>query len=73
MPVTPGVDMAAYTAAVALAGVAAFFSVKGMAVLFPGSPQSVVAMAATMEAAKLVTTAWLAARWGVPGWHVSSS
>lgn len=66
--VTPGVDAAAYAAAVALAGVAAVFSIRGMLVLFPGAPQSVVAMAVTMEAAKLVTTAWLAARWSVTPW-----
>jgi hypothetical protein len=66
--VTPGIDAAAYTAAVALAGVAAVFSIRGMVTLFPGSPGSVVAMAATMEAAKLVTAAWLAARWSVTPW-----
>jgi hypothetical protein len=31
------VDAAAYAAAVASAGAAAFFSIKGMAVLFPGA------------------------------------
>jgi hypothetical protein len=62
------VDVAAYLAAVALAGVAALFSTRGMAVLFPGAPSSVVAMAVTMEAAKLVTAGWLAARWGVTPW-----
>jgi hypothetical protein len=68
--VTPsaGVDVAAYTAAIALAGVAALFSVKGMAVLFPGAPAAVVAMSVTMEAAKLVTAAWIARRWGVTAW-----
>jgi hypothetical protein len=69
-PVTPstGVDAAAYTAAVALAVVAALFSVRGMAVLFPGAPLSVVAMAMAMEAAKLVTAGWLARRWRVTAW-----
>jgi hypothetical protein len=66
--VLPGVDAAAYFAAIALAGVAAWFSVRGMVVLFPGSPVSVVFMASAMEAAKLVTAAWLAARWGVTPW-----
>jgi hypothetical protein len=66
--VTAGVDVAAYTAAIALAGVAAVFSIRGMVALFPGAPSTVVAMAATMEAAKLVTAAWLAARWGVTPW-----
>jgi hypothetical protein len=58
-----GIDMAAYTAAVALASAAAFFSIKGMVVIFPGSPMSVVGMAVTMEGAKLITAGWLARRW----------
>jgi len=66
--VTAGVDVAAYAAAIALAAAAAWFSIRGMVVLFPGSPQSVVAMAVAMEAAKLVTAAWLARRWSVTAW-----
>jgi hypothetical protein len=42
---------------------AAWFSVRGMVVLFPGSPLSVVGMAVAMESAKLVTAGWLARRW----------
>src|SRR5258705_5221558 len=56
-------DLAAYTAAIALAGAAAWFSIRGMVVLFPGSPMAVIAMAVAMEAAKLVTAGWLARRW----------
>jgi hypothetical protein len=62
------VDMAAYTAAVALAGAAAFFSVKGMVTLFPGAPLAIVGMAATMESAKLITAGWLARRWRSTAW-----
>jgi len=70
MPVTPlvGIDMAAYVAAIVLAGTAAFFSIKGMVVLFPGAPLAVVAMALAMETAKLVTAGWLARRWRVTAW-----
>src|SRR5258708_34178507 len=65
VPVTRqgAIDALAYLAAVALAGAAAWFSVRGMTVLFPGAPLSVVGMAVAMEAAKLVTAGWLAARW----------
>jgi uncharacterized coiled-coil protein SlyX len=56
-------DVVAYMAAIALAGAAAWFSVRGMVVLFPGSPNSVIAMAVAMEAAKLITAGWLARRW----------
>jgi hypothetical protein len=67
------VDVAAYTAAVALAGAAAWFSIRGMVVLFPGSPNSVIAMAVAMEAAKLITAGWLARRWRATGliWRVA--
>jgi hypothetical protein len=43
---SPGhaVDVAAYAAAIALAGAAAWFSIRGMVVLFPGAPLTVVGM-----------------------------
>jgi hypothetical protein len=58
-----GANIAAYAAASALAGAAAYFSVRGMATLFPGDPVPVIAMASMMEGAKLVTAGWLARRW----------
>jgi hypothetical protein len=58
----------ALAAAVSLAGVAAVFSIRGMTVLFPGAPTLVVAMAATMEASKLIAVGWLSARWAVCPW-----
>jgi hypothetical protein len=73
-PVTAGerrlgmIDVFAYTFAVALAGCAAYFSIRGMTVLFPGAPQAIIAMAATMEAAKLVTAGWVARRWRMTAW-----
>jgi hypothetical protein len=77
-PVTPSrqefetnqhaIDIAAYFSAVTLAGCAAWFSIKGMTVLFPGAPLAVVAMAIAMETAKLVTAGWLARRWRMTAW-----
>lgn len=61
-------DVTAYVAAIALAGAAAWFSIRGMVVLFPGSPMSVVGMAVAMESAKLVTAGWLARRWSATAW-----
>jgi hypothetical protein len=63
-----GGDVVAYGAAVALTGTAAWFSIRGMVVLFPGAPQSVVAMAVSMEVAKLVTAGWLARSWRTTAW-----
>jgi hypothetical protein len=67
-----GIDLAAYTAAIALAGAAAFFSVKGMVTLFPGAPLAIIGMAATMEGSKLITAGWLARRWRAtaPVWRL---
>jgi hypothetical protein len=62
------IDIAAYFSAVTLAGCAAWFSIKGMTVLFPGAPLGVVAMAIAMETAKLVTAGWLARRWRSTAW-----
>jgi hypothetical protein len=42
------IDVAAYIAAIVLAGAAGFFSIKGMVVLFPGASLAVVVMAFAM-------------------------
>src|SRR5216684_1142231 len=67
------IDVAAYVAAIFLAGAAAFFSIKGMVVLFPGASLAVVVMAFAMEGAKVVTTGWLARRWRLtaPVWRLT--
>jgi hypothetical protein len=60
----------ALVAAVALAGVAAFFSVTGMTEVFPGAPVAVMAFAGSMEVGKLIIAGWLAANWSVAGWKL---
>jgi hypothetical protein len=62
------IDVLAYVAAIALASAAAWFSIRGMVVLFPGSSVSVIGMAIAMEAAKLITAGWLARRWRGTAW-----
>jgi hypothetical protein len=62
------VDRLAYVAALALAGAAAWFSIRGMVVLFPGSPVAVIAMACAMEGAKLATAGWLSRSWRATAW-----
>ena len=56
-------DWAAYGVAIALATAAAYFSVSGMAILFPSLATPIVVMASIMEAAKIITSGWLSARW----------
>jgi hypothetical protein len=62
------IDLAAYAAALGLATVAAYFSIRGMVVLFPGAPVAIVAMAVATESAKLVTAGWLARCWRSTAW-----
>jgi hypothetical protein len=68
----PAGGAVALVAAVAVATVAPFFSVKGMAEIFPGAPVAVMVLAATMEAGKLVIAGWLAAHWQPVGWKMRS-
>ncbi|WP_295854681.1 hypothetical protein [Tardiphaga sp.] len=63
-------DLFAYFAAMALAAVAGFFSVSGMAEIFPGAPLEVMVLAGTMEVGKLVIAGWLAAHWRDIGWNL---
>jgi len=67
-PTVTLIDVFAYAAALTLAGAAAFFSIKGLVVLFPGAPTTVVGMTLAMESAKLVAAAWLARRWRGTAW-----
>src|SRR5215217_7146130 len=62
----------ALLSAVALAIVAAYFSVRGMAEIFPGAPVAVMVLAATMEGGKLVIAGWLAAHWRTVGRQMRS-
>jgi hypothetical protein len=62
----------ALVAGVALAAIAAYFSITGMAEIFPGAPVAVMVLGATMEAGKLVIAAWLAAHWRRVGWKMRS-
>jgi hypothetical protein len=70
VPAAPkrGSGAVALIAALALATVAAYFSVSGMAEIFPGAPVAVMVLAATMEAGKLVMAGWLAAHWRRVQW-----
>lgn len=60
-------NVVALAAAVALAGVAAFFSITGMVEVFPGAPVAVMALAGSMEVGKLIIAGWLAANWVIAG------
>lgn len=52
-----------FLTAIALSGVAAYYSVVGLAQIFPGSFLPVVIMGSTLEISKLVTVSWLYNNW----------
>jgi hypothetical protein len=67
-PVTPGnhaLSTITMLAAVALASVEGYFGVVGMTAIFASAPVPVTVMTIVLEAAKLVTVAWLARYWYV--------
>lgn len=53
----------ALLSSLALAGVAAWFSIIGLMTIFAGMPKYALAMASAIEVAKLVTAAWLKNNW----------
>jgi hypothetical protein len=49
--------------ALALSGIAAYYSVIGLAQIFPGSYWPIIIMGSVLEASKLVTVSWLYNNW----------
>jgi hypothetical protein len=66
-PLTGG-DLFAYAASGALASVAAFFSLRGLVVLFSFAPSAVVWLGLTLEATKLVAAGWFVGCWRTVWW-----
>jgi hypothetical protein len=64
----PFVTVAAYLTAFILAGIAGWFSVRGMVVLFPGDPTSALILGIGLETAKIATVAFVAAFWRRLAW-----
>ena len=54
-----------FLTAIALSAIAAFYSVIGLAQIFPGSFWPIVIMGTVLEVAKLVTVSWLYNNWNV--------
>ena len=52
-----------FLTAIALSGIAAFYSVIGLAQIFPGSFWPIILMGSILEVAKLVTVSWLYNNW----------
>jgi len=52
-----------FLTAIALSAVAAYYSVAGLAQIFPGSYWPIIIMGSVLEASKLVTVSWLYNNW----------
>lgn len=52
-----------FITAISLSGIAAFYSVIGLAQIFPGSFWPIIIMGSVLEVAKLVTVSWLYNNW----------
>jgi hypothetical protein len=61
-----------FLTAIALSAVAGYYSVVGLASIFPGSFWPVVLMGGVLEASKLVTVSWLYRNWHRAGWALKS-
>jgi hypothetical protein len=54
-----------FLTAIGLSGIAAYYSVIGLAQIFPGSYWPIIIMGSVLEASKLVTVSWLYNNWSV--------
>ncbi len=54
-----------FLSALALSGIAAYYSVIGLAQIFPGSYWPIIVMGTVLELSKLVTVSWLYNNWDV--------
>ena len=52
-----------FLTAIGLSGIAAYYSVIGLAQIFPGSYWPIIIMGSVLEASKLVTVSWLYNNW----------
>jgi hypothetical protein len=62
------VTVATLSAALALTGVSAAFSIDGLTAIFGGAFWPVIAMGMALEVGKLVATAWLRENWRIAPW-----
>ena len=58
-----------FLSGIAISLVAAYFSIVGLATMFPGSMEAIVIMGSVLEVGKLVAAVWLHKNWEL---HLSS-
>ena len=52
-----------FFSAVAISLTAAYFSIVGLATMFPGSTEAIIVMGSVLEVGKLVAAVWLHKNW----------
>lgn len=63
-----GIGILALLTSLAIAGIAAWFSIAGLMAIFSGAALAVAVMAGSLEVGKLVTASWLYHNWAHTGW-----
>lgn len=58
--------------ALAIAGIAAYFSIAGLVAIFSGAAVAVAVMAGSLEVGKLITASWLYRNWKETSWLLKS-
>ena len=58
--------------ALAIAGIAAYFSIAGLMAIFSGAAMAVAVMAGSLEVGKLVTASWLYRNWKQTGYFLKT-
>ena len=63
-----GIGILTLLTSLAIAGIAAWFSIAGLMAIFSGAALAVAVMAGSLEVGKLVTASWLYRNWNHTGW-----
>ena len=55
-----------FITAIAISGIAAFYSIVGLAAIFAAAKMPIIIMGSVLEVGKLVTASWLYQNWKKP-------
>ena len=64
--------IATLISALSISCVGAYFSIIGLATIFPGSPTSVIVMGIVLEIGKIIAALWLHRNWKVASWFIKT-
>ena len=64
--------VATLISALSISCVGAYFSIIGLATIFPGSPTSVIVMGIVLEIGKIIAALWLHRNWKATSWFIKT-